>query len=178
MFYFNVFSVQTKRKQVDTASFTDSTTHTLDQLDEIIPIPSFVVYSTLGETTLLAIVNAGRALYDSKKEDGLHKVTKYTPLYRPLEELEDKKKVTEEDVIDELVQDQINYHRIQASKHRKKMNKDTEKERQKKQHASNEKSKQAKRKQAAVKKLEAGEVGTIVTIPGNWQHRRHVKLKG
>ena len=142
-------------------SSTDPLLHANDP-DQVIPNPPFVVYSSLGETTLLTIVNAGRQIFDSRKKEGLKHTCKFSPLYRPAEEYNGKK-TNEKDDMDELVQDQLDYRRLQAANNRKDNN---TKERTHRKALQRQQETQLRKSIKNYKKTRnKHEVGIIVTVP-------------
>ena len=145
-------------------------------------LPPFIVYTRLGEDSLLTIVNAGRILFNKRKEEGYQSKFNVTPMYTPNEEMSySTRREEEDDIVSELMRDERDRQRTEAAKIRRSTNMEgynlsLKKERQEKLYRNGNKvSREKKTRGAAGKKMEKNKVkGTIVSVPQTWESKRRI----
>ena len=148
-------------------------------------LPPFIVYTRLGEDSLLTIVNAGRILFNKRKEEGYQSKFNVTPMYTPNQEMSySTRRDEDDDIVSEVMRDERDRQRTEAAKIRRSTNMEgynlsLKKERQenlyKNLYRNGNKASRDKKIRRAAKKMEKNKVkGTIVSVPQTWESRRRM----
>ncbi len=87
------------------------------------PDPHFIVYTKLGESALLTIVNAGRQLFERQKKEGYKSGFNVKPMYTP-DSLAREQTAADagDEVTQELIKDQIDVSRVKKAHERRDAN--------------------------------------------------------
>lgn len=169
--------VEITREELTTFSPHNSSLKNQDMNGENkIPLPPFIVYSTLGEASLLTIVNAGRQMFDQRKTENLGSKFNIVPLYTPdYDQQHEHTMINEDDIISELAQEAKDKRNLIAATKRKKNNL-IAKHRIEKVREKNKKSKNKKggrnRNNKEMNAADMGSSAKIVKIPAGWKSKR------
>ena len=153
-------------KDTQTVQSNGNVAGTSSSIEGRLKLPPFIVYSTLGESSLLTIVNTGRQMFEKRKEEGYKTKFNITPLYTP-EEVPIELLDSEDDVIAELAQQQLFERRAAAAKKRKKIN-ILAKTRTEKLKKEQERTRTMKKQTTQVQKASA----VVVSVPSTWLSKR------
>ena len=84
-----------------------------------LPVPPFIIYTRLGEDSLLTIVNAGRQIFNKRKHEGYQSTFNIKPMYTPEQEMNSyytTQRKEEDDFVTELIRDESDKKKTKAAK--------------------------------------------------------------